>query len=180
MSTIREEAAAAETLLAKGGALAAVRDAARLRAKKVRYEQTRRKTSESRCTRPSVLVVEDDPMVQATNARQLQRELGIDWCEANSVSAGRRALCGDMPWDVAAIDLNLEGQDGAELVNEILLAETVRVVVVLTGLDTPSARIRLGDAANDSRVQIWRKGEAGLVTSLVTLARTLAEQRKPT
>jgi len=176
-TTVQDEAAEAERLLAKGGALNAIREAARTRARKVRFEQNRRKLSGERCSRPSVLIVEDEPQLQQVGVRRLQRELGIDWCEANTVGAARRAVCGDTPWDVAAIDLNLEGEDGAELVSEILLASAARVVVVITGLESQDARVRLGASAADPRVQVWRKGRGEIVGSLITLARDLAEQR---
>lgn len=152
-----------------------LRGAAKAMSQRVRSERIRKDSGMRAATRPGILVVEDDALMSKSIWRQLQAHRGLDLNIANSTGAARRAISGDVPWDVICIDLNLDGEDGAELVHELLLANVPSAIVVTTGLPEQGARERL--SSDVERVTIREKGDSTLAGWVVELAAERTRKR---
>ena len=79
-----------------------------------------------------LLLVDDDPPLRRTMARQLERE-GFEVVTAASLKEAYEAVAEVLP-DFAVVDLNLGDGHGMELINSLLDARQDMRIVVLTGL----------------------------------------------
>jgi excisionase family DNA binding protein len=94
--------------------------------------------------RPLVLVVDDDPLVLRTAARQLDASDRFDTLTASSGYDGLLLVGCELP-EVVCLDLRMPGVDGFEVCNSIKRTEATRHIQIIgmTGDFTDDVRSRL-------------------------------------
>ena len=120
-----------------------------------------------RSTRPTVLVVDDEPLVlQASRAA-----LRVCGCDALLAPGGKEALqlLGDHPVDLVLLDLVMPGMDGAETYAALAARHPELPVVVCTGF-----------AANDRVQELLDAGAAGLLAKPFSLDELRAAVQRAT
>jgi two-component system response regulator QseB len=109
--------------------------------------------------RPSLLLVEDDPVLGPLIAELLEGDYRIS-LEAD----GRRGLSAALgePWDVMVIDRGLPGIDGIALISALRAKGISTPVLILTALGATDEKVRGLDAgANDYMSKPFDAGELG-------------------
>ena len=101
---------------------------------------------QSECSRPSVLIVEDDQAILA----QLVRALSLAGYATSAVSTGREALSAE-PADVVVLDLGLPDMDGVEVCGE-LRARSGAAIIVVTARDEEQDRVLALDRGADDYI----------------------------
>ena len=81
--------------------------------------------------RPRLLLVDDDPVFIATLTRSLQRKQCEVHCAANSADA-LTLLETEKDFDLMLLDLNLDGESGLKLLQQILHRQPDARIVMLT------------------------------------------------
>jgi len=97
-------------------------------------------TTDSRPTRPSILVVEDFPLLRASVQQWLQ--MRFPECLVHGVGSAEEALahaCAS-PTDIVFMDIDLPGMNGLEAVSRMKEQSPQTAVVMLTMHDTPGHR----------------------------------------
>ena len=98
------------------------------------------RATDSRPTRPSILVVEDFPLLRASVVQWLQ--MRFPECLVHGVGSAEEALvhAGASRTDVVLMDIDLPGMNGLEAVSQMKAQSPETAVVMLTMHDTPSHR----------------------------------------
>ncbi len=93
---------------------------------------------------PTVLIVEDDPVVSESLELALLVVPGVEVRSVGSVEQARRALGSDDPIDAVITDVHLPGEDGLSLVNALrtMPGRSHLPVIVTTSSREPSIRQR--------------------------------------
>ena len=94
-----------------------------------------------------LLLVEDDPMVQANNKKILERR-GYQTRQALTLAEARSAIAAEMPRAVI-LDIQLPDGSGLEFLREIRKTSTVPMLM-LTALGTPADVVRGLEAGGDA------------------------------
>ncbi|WP_255769779.1 response regulator transcription factor [Pseudarthrobacter sulfonivorans] len=121
--------------------------------------------------RPSLLLVEDDPVLGPLIAELLEGDYRI-----SLVADGKRGLSAALgdPWDVMVIDRGLPGLDGIALINALRAKGISTPVLILTALGATDEKVRGLDAgANDYMTKPFDAGE--LAARLRALTRSYAQ-----
>lgn len=109
--------------------------------------------------RPSLLLVEDDPVLGPLIAELLGTDYGI-----RLVADGRLGLSAALgeSWDVMVIDRGLPGLDGVALISALRAKGVSTPVLILTALGATDEKVRGLDAgANDYMTKPFDAGELG-------------------
>lgn len=96
---------------------------------------------------PRVLVVEDEPEIQASLRALLERE-GYVVAVAGSVAEGRKALAGEAP-DLVLLDWRLPDGEGIDLLRKLRKTSDVPVVMVTARVDVIDKVLGLEIGADD-------------------------------
>jgi two-component system response regulator QseB len=109
--------------------------------------------------RPSLLLVEDDPVLGPLIAELLEGDYRI-----SLIADGRNGLSAALgdPWDVMVIDRGLPGMDGIALISALRAKGISTPVLILTALGATDEKVRGLDAgANDYMIKPFDAGELG-------------------
>lgn len=90
--------------------------------------------------RPSVLLVDDDPVLAATLARALY-DRGFQVTIARDIGEAARAIAEEPP-EFAVVDLRIGGQSGLSLIPQLRQAGRETRVVVLTGYGSIASAVQ--------------------------------------
>src|SRR5258706_466694 len=98
------------------------------------------RATDSRRTRPSILVVEDFPLLRASVVQWLQ--MRFPECLVHGVGSAEEALvhAGASRTDIVLMDIDLPGMNGLEAVAQMKALSPETAVVMLTMHDTPGHR----------------------------------------
>lgn len=94
----------------------------------------------------SLLLIEDDAVFSRVLARSLERR-GYAVSVAESIEAAHAAIAGEQRFDFAVLDLNLNGENGIQMIQPLLTSNASCRIVVLTGyasIATAVQAIKLG------------------------------------
>lgn len=124
--------------------------------------------------RPSLLLVEDDPVLGPLIAELLDGDyrtrLVADGTQGLSVALGE-------PWDVMVIDRGLPGMDGIALITALRDKGVSTPVLILTALGATDEKVRGLDAgANDYMTKPFDAGELGARLRALTRSYTPVHQ----
>jgi DNA-binding NtrC family response regulator len=90
-------------------------------------------------TQPSILVVDDEPLIRETLAEYLTQE-GFSVAVAGD-GEGALALAAERPFDVALCDVQLPGLDGLELLERLLKISPQTLVLLITAYATVESAV---------------------------------------
>jgi two-component system response regulator AtoC len=122
-------------------------------------------------SRPTALIVDDDPDFRESMAMLVGRE-GLDVRQADSLATARARL-GEAPADIVLVDLRLPDGDGLELVRDEELGAASNFVVITGNASVESAVDALREGAVDYLTKPVDRPRLKSVLAHVTRARAL-------